>query len=107
MIAQVGSQRQGWMSQEGCGKLCNNILDTYVHLRYDFFMVADSKPVLKTLQEAITYFADPDRAFEAAVRFRFPGGDIYCPRCGAQKFSFIKTRRLWFSYASKNQCTVK
>jgi transposase-like protein len=78
-----------------------------VHLEYDFFMVADPKPVLKTLQEAIAYFADPDRAFEAAVRFRFPDGDIYCPRCGAQKFSFIKTRKLWFCYACKKQFTVK
>jgi transposase-like protein len=70
-------------------------------------MAADTKPVLKTLQEAITYFADPDRAFEAAVRFRFPDGHIYCPRCGAEKFSFIKTRKLWFCYACKKQFTVK
>jgi transposase-like protein len=65
------------------------------------------KPVLKTLQEAIAYFADPARAFEAAVRFRWPDGEIYCPRCGAQKFSFIKTRRLWFCYACQKQFTVK
>jgi transposase-like protein len=66
-----------------------------------------TKPVLKTLQEAIAYFADPDRAFEAAVRFRFPDGRIYCPRCGAEKFSFIKTRKLWFCYACQKQFTVK
>jgi transposase-like protein len=65
------------------------------------------KPVLKTLQEAIAYFADPERAFEAAIRFRWPDGEIYCPRCGAQKFSFIKTRRLWFCYTCKKQFTVK
>ncbi len=65
------------------------------------------KPVLKTLQEAIEYFADPDRAFEAAIRFRWPNGEICCPRCGAQNFSFIKTRRLWFCYACKKQFTVK
>jgi transposase-like protein len=70
-------------------------------------MVATPKPVLKTLQEAIAYFADPDHAFEAAVRFRFPDGRIYCPRCGAEKFSFIKTRKLWFCYACKKQFTVK
>jgi len=64
-------------------------------------------PVLKTLQEAIAYFADPQRAFDAAVRFRWPDGEIYCPRCGAQKFSFIKTRRLWFCYACQKQFTVK
>jgi transposase-like protein len=84
-----------------------NILDTYVHFVYDFLMAAETKPVLKTLQEAIAYFADPDRAFEAAVRFRFPDGRIYCPRCSAEKFSFIKTRKLWFCYACQRQFTVK
>ncbi len=68
--------------------------------------MADTKPVLKTLQQAIAYFSDPDRAFEYAVRFRWPDG-IYCPRCGAQKFSFIKTRKLWYCYACKKQFTVK
>jgi len=61
----------------------------------------------KTLQEAIAYFADPDNAFQCAVRLRFPDGRIYCPRCGAEKFSFIKTRRLWFCYACQKQFTVK
>jgi transposase-like protein len=70
-------------------------------------MESTPKPVLKTLQEAIEYFADPDRAFEAAIHFRFPDGRIYCPRCGAEKFSFIKTRKLWFCYACKKQFTVK
>jgi transposase-like protein len=64
-------------------------------------------PVLKTLQEAIAYFADPQRAFDAAIRFRWPDGEIYCPRCGAQNFSFIKTRRIWFCYDCKKQFTVK
>jgi len=62
---------------------------------------------MKTLQEAIAYFSDPENAFAYAVRFRWPDGEIYCPRCGAQKFSFIKTRKLWFCYACKKQFTVK
>ncbi|MBZ5686287.1 MAG: IS1595 family transposase [Acidobacteriia bacterium] len=61
----------------------------------------------KTLQEAIAYFSDPERAFQYAVKMRFPDGRIYCPRCGAEKFSFIKTRRIWFCYACKKQFTVK
>ena len=61
----------------------------------------------KTLQEAIAYFSDPERAFKHAVKLRFPDGRIYCPRCGAEKFSFIKTRRIWFCYACKKQFTVK
>src|SRR5579872_811176 len=60
-----------------------------------------------SLQEAIVYFADPQQAFDYAVKLRWPNGEIYCPRCGAQKHSFIKTRRIWFCYACKKQFTVK
>ena len=61
----------------------------------------------KTLQEAIVYFADPERAFAYAVKLRWPDGVIVCPRCGAAKNSFIKTRRLWFCYGCKRQFTIK
>jgi transposase-like protein len=61
----------------------------------------------RTLQEAIAYFADPQRAFDYAVKLRWPNGDISCPRCTARKYSFIKTRRIWFCYACKRQFTVK
>jgi transposase-like protein len=67
----------------------------------------DAKVVLKTLQEAIAYFSDPQRAFEYAVRFRWPDGKVVCPRCGSEKHSFIKTRRIWFCYPCKKQFTVK
>lgn len=60
-----------------------------------------------TLQEAIAYFSDPDRAFEYAKQFRWPDGVIVCPRCSTSKNSFIKTRRLWFCYTCKKQFTVK
>jgi transposase-like protein len=61
----------------------------------------------KTLQTAIAYFADPERAFHAAVQYRWPGGNVTCPRCGKAKHSFIKTRKLWFCYVCKKQFTVK
>jgi transposase-like protein len=61
----------------------------------------------RTLQDAIAHFADPQRAFDAAVRYRWPGGNVTCPRCGQAKFSFIKTRKLWFCYVCKKQFTVK
>ena len=61
----------------------------------------------RTLQEAIVYFSDTDRAFEYAVRLRWPGGNVTCPRCGKAKHSFIKTRKLWFCYECKKQFTVK
>jgi len=61
----------------------------------------------KTLQEVIVYLSDPERAFQYAIRLRWPGGQVTCPRCGEAKHSFIKTRRLWFCYVCKKQFTVK
>jgi transposase-like protein len=61
----------------------------------------------RTLQDAIAYFADLDRAFEFAKKLRWPDGNVVCPRCGVAKNSFIKTRKLWFCYACKKQFTIK
>lgn len=61
----------------------------------------------QTLQEAIIYFSDPERAFDFAVRLRWPDGVVTCPRCGVAKNSFIKTRRLWFCYGCQKQFTLK
>jgi transposase-like protein len=61
----------------------------------------------KTLQEAIVYFSDPERAFVYAVNLRWPNREVMCPRCGHGNHSFIKTRRLWFCKGCKKQFTVK
>jgi transposase-like protein len=63
------------------------------------------KPV--TLQQAIVYFSDPERAFRYAVELRWPDARINCPRCGSEKHSFIKTRRIWFCNGCKKQFTAK
>lgn len=61
----------------------------------------------KTLQQAIIYFSDPDRCFDYAKKFRWPNGKVSCPRCGSEKHSFIKTRRIWFCYSCQKQFTLK
>src|SRR5579863_9465710 len=61
----------------------------------------------ENLLKAVALFSDPQRAFEYAVEFRWPGGNVTCPRCGEAKHSFIKTRRLWFCYPCQKQFTVK
>jgi transposase-like protein len=61
----------------------------------------------KTLQDAIVYFSDPQRAFDYAKKLRWPDGNVVCPRCGKAKHSFIKTRRIWFCYECKKQFTLK
>jgi transposase-like protein len=63
------------------------------------------KPV--TLQQAIVYFSDADRAFRYAVELRWPDARIDCPRCGSDSHSFVKTRRIWFCKGCKKQFTVK
>jgi transposase-like protein len=60
-----------------------------------------------TLQQAIVYLSDPDRAFEYAKSLRWPDEKVTCPRCGSDSNSFVKTRRLWFCNGCKKQFTVK
>jgi transposase-like protein len=62
---------------------------------------------LSTLQQAILYFSDADRTFQYALNFRWPDGKVTCPRCGSEKHSFIKTRRIWFCYNCQKQFSLK
>lgn len=61
-----------------------------------------------TLLEAVTYFSDPDRAFDYAVKLRWPNG-IACPRmgCGSASVQFIGTRKKWRCKDCKRQFTAK
>ncbi len=61
----------------------------------------------KTLQEAIVYFADPERAFVFAVNLCFPDGKVICPRCSGKEHRFVKTRRIWFCKACQKQFSLK
>ena len=61
----------------------------------------------KTLQEAVSFFSDPSRTFNYAVKLRWPNGKVTCPRCGSTEHSFISTRHIWFCKGCKKQFTVK
>ena len=61
----------------------------------------------RSLQEAIAYFADPERAFVYAVNLRWPGKQVTCPRCGCEQHSFLRTRLMWFCKGCKKQFSVK
>jgi transposase-like protein len=70
------------------------------------------KPV--TLQQAIVYFGDPERAFEYAKWLRWPDGKVICPRCDSEKVSFVNattkrggSRKMWFCNGCKKQFTLK
>ncbi len=60
----------------------------------------------QTLQEAIAYFSDEQRAFEFARDMRWPDG-VFCPFCNGQEHSFISTRRIWKCKACKKQFSVR
>jgi transposase-like protein len=69
--------------------------------------MANTLQLPKTLQEAVTFFSDPQRTFDYAVKLRWPDGTVTCPRCNSTEHSFISTRRLWFCKGCKKQFTVK
>ena len=48
-----------------------------------------------TLQKAVIYFADADRALAAAIDLRWQGKPVSCPTCGSTDVRFISTRRIW------------
>ncbi len=87
-----------------------NILDSPIIRTYIVPMVrkndGDEPKVPRTLQEAIVYFADPDRAQEFAVAMRWPDGS-YCPFCQCAEYSYLSTRKLWKCKGCKKQYSVR
>ena len=66
-----------------------------------------SQPKLpRTLQEAIRYFADPDRCLDLLSAIRWPHGPV-CPRCNSQRYGFLKSRSVWQCKDCRKQYTAK
>src|SRR5713101_4639462 len=84
----------------------NNILDSHDGL-WDDSGMRTTLQLPKTLQEAVSFFSDPQKTFDYAVSLRWPTGKVTCPRCDSTEHSFISTRRLWFCKGCKKQFTVK
>lgn len=53
----------------------------------------------KTLQDAIIHFADFENCKKVMVQLRWPDGVVRCPRCGAEKVTFLAKARVWKCYA--------
>jgi RNase P/RNase MRP subunit p29 len=49
----------------------------------------------KTLQQAILYFADPDRCIAYLASSRWPDGVAVCPTCGRKDVAYVAKRRVW------------
>ena len=53
----------------------------------------------KTLQDAIIHFADFENCKKVMAQLRWPDGVVKCPRCGAEKVTFLAKARVWKCYA--------
>lgn len=60
----------------------------------------------KTLQEAIIFFSDKDRAHDAMVELRWPE-QVTCQHCGGANHSFNAKRYVWQCRDCRKQFTVK
>src|SRR6266481_223773 len=48
----------------------------------------------ETLLEAVSYFSNPENAFQFFVGIRWPRG-VRCPRCGSDKVTFLENAKVW------------
>src|SRR5438067_10364866 len=48
----------------------------------------------ETLLEAVSYFGNPENAFQFFVGVRWPRG-VRCPRCGSDKVTFLENAKVW------------
>jgi len=60
-----------------------------------------------TLIDAVTYFSNPQNAFDYLVNARWPDGKVICPHCESERLSFLKTRLTWKCLDCKKQFSVK
>jgi len=58
------------------------------------------------LMEAIQFFSDPMVCLETVGKAKWPNGPE-CPKCGAKKLSFLKTRLMWTCLECRKQFSVK
>ena len=48
----------------------------------------------ETLLEAVSYFSNPENAFQFFVGIRWPRG-VRCPRCGSAKVTLLENAKVW------------
>lgn len=62
----------------------------------------------QTLLQAVTYFADEDKATEFVASMRWPDGEQECPKCGSvAEHYFLNTRKRWKCRDCRHQFSVK
>jgi transposase-like protein len=61
----------------------------------------------KTLQEAVTYFADREVCFQEMLAVKWPDGKITCPTCGCEKVGVVGSRQLWVCRECGRQFSIR
>jgi len=59
----------------------------------------------KTLRDATIWFADFEHCRQFMVALRWPDGAVKCPRCGAEKVTYLERQRVWKCYAKHERPT--
>jgi transposase-like protein len=59
----------------------------------------------KTLQQAIQRFGTYENCKDFMVALRWPDGKVTCPRCGAEKVTYLEKARIWKCYAKHERPT--
>ena len=57
-----------------------------------------------TLRDAVLWFADFDHCKQFMIELRWPDG-VRCPRCGAEKVTWLEKARVWKCYAKHERPT--
>jgi transposase-like protein len=78
----------------------NNILDIP---RLSLYICVMETP--KTLRDAIVWFADFEHCREFMMQLRWPDGAVKCPRCGADKLTYLEKQRVWKCYVKHERPT--
>jgi hypothetical protein len=53
---------------------------------------------IKTLQEAVIYFADYKNCKRVMMQLRWPDGIVRCPQCGSDRVTYLANARVWKCY---------
>jgi hypothetical protein len=60
---------------------------------------------IKTLRGAILYFAEFENCRKIMMKLRWPDGKVACPRCGAEKVTYLAKARVWKCYVKHQSPT--
>ncbi len=58
-----------------------------------------------TLRDAVLWFADFEHCRDFMMLLRWPNGVVKCPRCGADKLTWLAKQRVWKCYAKHESPT--